>query len=184
MHDAAATREPSEVLLRRANLLDLDDIAAIERESFTTPWSRPLLASELAQDDNVYLVVSLGGRIVGFLGMWHVLDEAHIATLAVDPDFRGMGLGELLVLAALRTASELGADCVHLEYRVGNALAAALYEKLGFKRVGRRQRYYTDTGEDAILARIDGLTAEEGVTALREAWDRWLQERGFRVVCR
>lgn len=174
--------EPLEVAIRNATSADLNAICRIEQVSFRTPWSRTLLANELAQGDSVYLVAGIAGDVVGFVGMWYMLGEAHICTLAVTPERRGLGLGELLVLAALEEAAELGADAVHLEYRVSNACAASLYEKLGFRRVGRRRRYYSDTGEDAVLARIDGLTDPEGRRLLREAWERWRRERGLRLV--
>jgi ribosomal-protein-alanine N-acetyltransferase len=182
MHEAAERRAADTVLLRRARLHDLDAVTTIEEESFATPWSRKLLESELDQPGSIYLVALSGGAVVGFVGLWHVMDEGHICTLAVDPDHRGRGLGELLVLAALDAAIEVGSDAVHLEYRVGNEPAARLYAKLGFERVGLRAGYYSDTGEDAVLARLRGLSTPDGQEGLREAWHRWENERGLQVA--
>ncbi len=183
MDDQASSRAvPTEVVLRRARQSDLKTMCAIERASFPTPWSERLIAGELRQPDATYLVATLDDEVVGFIGLWHVLDDGHICTLAVDPQHRRRGLGELLVLAAMRQALEIGADVVHLEYRVGNEAAARLYDKLGFERVGVRERYYSDTGEDAVLARIDGITTAEGRARLDQAWERWLAERGMTVV--
>jgi ribosomal-protein-alanine N-acetyltransferase len=182
MHKAADHAISETVLIRRARLKDLDAIVMIEAESFTTPWSRNLLASELDQPGSIYLVAEVAGAVAGFIGLWHVMDEGHICTLAVDPRFRGNGLGELLVLAALDAAVGVGSDAVHLEYRVGNGPAAQLYEKLGFERVGLRRGYYSDTGEDAVLARVRGLSGDDGRTRLTDAWQRWRTERGLQVA--
>lgn len=169
-------------MIRRARPHDLDAVVAIEEKSFPTPWSRSLLASELDQPGSIYLVAEMDGEVVGFVGLWHVMDEGHICTLAVDDGSRGRGLGELLVLTALDAAVEVGSDAVHLEYRVGNDPAAKLYAKLGFERVGLRRGYYSDTGEDAVLARIRGLSTDDGQHRLREAWRRWENERGLQVA--
>lgn len=182
MQEAADHALSEEVLIRRARPEDLDAIVTIEAQSFPTPWSRNLLASELDQPGSIYLVADIGGAVAGFIGLWHVMDEGHICTLAVDPAHRGNGLGELLVLAALNAAVDVGSDAVHLEYRVGNGPAARLYEKLGFERVGLRKGYYSDTGEDAVLARVRGLSTDDGRTRLRGAWRRWKTERGLQVA--
>ncbi|MGD9496706.1 MAG: ribosomal protein S18-alanine N-acetyltransferase [Armatimonadota bacterium] len=182
MGDCCSGGGETEVILRRAQMHDLDEIAAIERVSFPSPWSRSLLAAELRQADATYLVAEIAGEIAGFVGMWHVLDDAHICTLAVAPRWRGQGLGELLVLAALRRAIQVGADVVHLEYRVSNTTAARLYEKLGFARVGMRPGYYSDTGEDAVIARIAGLATPAGQRRLDEAWERWRRERSLSLA--
>ena len=182
MREAADVEAGQRVVLRRARMADLDAIVRIEEQSFPTPWSRVLLASELDQPGSIYLVAEIADSVAGFVGLWHVLDEGHICTLAVDPKYRGRGLGELLVLAALNAAIDAGSDSVHLEYRVGNDQAAGLYEKLGFQRVGLRAGYYSDTGEDAVLARVYGLSTGDGQSRLNEAWERWERERGLQVA--
>ncbi len=182
MVSASSEEGQSEVLLRRATPADIDAIASIERVSFPTPWSRALLAHEIRERENLYLVAEIDGEIVGFIGLWQVLDEGHICTLAVDPKHRRQGLGELLVLAALRDAAAAGSDTVHLEYRVGNERAASLYQKLGFEQAGLRRGYYTDTGEDAVIARIDELGTRAGRARLDAAWERWHRERSLQVA--
>ena len=89
--------------------------------------------------------------IVGFAGMWIIYDEAHVTTIGVDPDHRGRGLGELLLVALFDEALARGAQWVTLEVRVSNTPAQALYEKYGFTRQGVRRRYYSDNGEDAYI---------------------------------
>ena len=182
MHEAADRAASDAVLIRRARQADLDAIVSIEAESFPTPWSRALLGSELDQPGSIYFVAELDAAVAGFVGLWHVMDEGHICTLAVDPIHRGRGLGEVLVLAALDAAIGVGSDAVHLEYRVSNEPAARLYAKLGFERVGLRAGYYSDTGEDAVLACVRGLSTDDGRLILREAWRRWKAERGMQVA--
>ena len=89
--------------------------------------------------------------IVGFAGMWVLYDEAHITTIGVDPDHRGRGLGELLLVSLFDEAIRRSAEWVTLEVRVSNQTAQALYEKYGFTRQGLRRRYYSDNGEDAYI---------------------------------
>lgn len=182
MYEAADRSSSDEVVVRRAGGRDLDAVVAIEAESFRTPWSRSLLSSELDQPGSIYLVAEIDGVVVGFVGLWHVLDEGHICTLAVDHEHRGRGLGELLVLTALNVAVDLGSDAVHLEYRVGNEAAGRLYAKLGFEQIGLRPKYYSDTGEDAVLARVSGLSSREGRALLRRSWKRWESERSLQVA--
>jgi [ribosomal protein S18]-alanine N-acetyltransferase len=89
--------------------------------------------------------------IIGFAGMWLAFDEAHITTIGVDPDHRGLGLGELLLLCMFDEAVARGANWLTLEVRVTNAAAQALYRKYGFTAHGTRKRYYSDNNEDALV---------------------------------
>jgi ribosomal-protein-alanine N-acetyltransferase len=90
-------------------------------------------------------------RILGLVGLWCMMGEGHIVTIAVRQEHRRHGIGELLLVAALEAALEAGQDGVTLEYRISNQAACALYEKYGFSQVGVRARYYSDTQEDAVL---------------------------------
>lgn len=92
-----------------------------------------------------------GDPIVGFAGMWIVFDESHVTTIGVHPDFRGKGLGELMLAHLFLAAMERGADMMTLEVRVSNDSAQALYRKYGFTQQGLRRRYYSDNGEDAYI---------------------------------
>jgi ribosomal-protein-alanine N-acetyltransferase len=89
--------------------------------------------------------------VVGYAGYWFVVDEAHISTIAVHPEWRGLGVGEQLLVSLLSHALDLGAVAATLEVRVSNTPAQNLYRKYGFEPVGRRRRYYRDNGEDALL---------------------------------
>jgi ribosomal-protein-alanine N-acetyltransferase len=90
-------------------------------------------------------------RIVGYLGLWYMVDEAHIVAIATHPAYRRQGIGERLLARALELARERDIKTVTLEVRVSNEPAQRLYEKYGFRRVGLRPRYYTDNGEDALI---------------------------------
>lgn len=101
------------------------------------------------------------GRIVGYAGMWLVLDEAHITTIAMRESHRGRGLGELLLGSLIMGAAEMGSDRVTLEVRVSNAVAQSLYRKYGFREEGIRPRYYSDNGEDAYIMTVDDIRSPQ-----------------------
>lgn len=106
--------------------------------------------------------------LVGFAGMWMVLDEAHITTIGVIPEQRGRSLGEWLFLALIEEATARNARWVTLEVRVSNTSAQALYEKYGFTRQGVRKRYYSDNGEDAYIMWSPDLTEQSTGERYRE----------------
>src|SRR5437763_6747481 len=115
--------------------------------------------------------------IVGYAGLWLMTDEAHITTIAVDPDFQGNGIGELLVVALIDRAKQIGARWLTLEVRVTNEVAQRLYEKYTFKEMGIRRRYYSDNGEDALVMWTDPIDSDTFQTTLlrnREALTRRL----------
>ena len=145
---------------------DLDAVLHIERASFQTPWSRQAFLHELERNRVAGLWVARAGRaddrdgtatVVGYLCLWAVADEVHVTNLAVDPAWRGEGIGRLLLGTLLVHHRAAGARRAFLEVRPGNVGARRLYEGLGFREVGRRRGYYVDTGEDALLleARLD-----------------------------
>ncbi|MGB9662448.1 MAG: ribosomal protein S18-alanine N-acetyltransferase [Moorellaceae bacterium] len=130
----------------------LDEVLEIERASFPTPWPRSSFLNELYANDCAYYYVGLHeGKVIGYAGMWIILDEAHVTNIAVHPHFRGRGLGGLLLEVLMQEAIALGADRMTLEVRVSNLTAQHLYERLGFVRAGIRKGYYHDTQEDAII---------------------------------
>lgn len=137
---------------------DVDAVAAIEAISFSMPWSRESFAQELEENDLAhYLVVEADGKVVGYAGMWIILDEAHVTNIAMLPEYRGLGLGEKLVSTLMEQARSLGAVCMTLEVRKSNAGAQRFYGRLGFIPRGLRRQYYTDTQEDAIIMWKDAL---------------------------
>ncbi len=130
----------------------LDDIMEIEKLSFTIPWTREALAEEITRNKfAVYIGALLGGKVVGYAGMWKILDEAHITNIAVHPLYRGMKAGSALLEKLIEIARNAGIGRMTLEVRQSNAAAQALYAKYGFKEYGTRKRYYSDNNEDAVI---------------------------------
>lgn len=99
------------------------------------------------------------GTIVGYAGLWLMLDEAHVTTIAVRPAVRGQGIGELLFVGLIDLACALGAKYVTLEVRMSNTIAQNLYRKYGFRDEGVRKRYYSDNGEDALIMWSEPITS-------------------------
>jgi len=95
--------------------------------------------------------------IYGYAGLWLMVDEAHITTIAVRPDFRGKGLGELVLCGLVDTAIEVGARIMTLEVRISNTVAQNLYLKYGFRQSGLRRRYYSDNNEDALIMTAESI---------------------------
>lgn len=109
-----------------------------------------------------------GEELVGFVGLWLVLDEGHITTICIAQRFRGKGLGEVLLSYIMGEAQALGARRVTLEVRVTNDVAQALYKKYGFTVEGIRRRYYSDNNEDAYIMWSDALAKPEYAQRLAE----------------
>lgn len=97
--------------------------------------------------------------IVGFAGFWTMLNEAHIIAIAVRNNYRRKGIGEGLLISVIELATQLNANVITLEVRASNVVAQALYKKYGFQVAGRRPRYYSDNGEDAVLMSTDTITS-------------------------
>jgi ribosomal-protein-alanine N-acetyltransferase len=116
--------------------------------------------------------------IIGFAGMWLAFDEAHITTIGVDPEYRGRGLGELLLVAMFDEAFRRHTNWLTLEVRVSNAPAQALYHKYGFSEHGRRKRYYSDNNEDALIMWSDALSDPAYQRRVERLRDRLLARFG------
>lgn len=129
----------------------LDELARLEKLCFADPWTRPGLAAELDKKGAVFRVAELGGKTAGYAGMNCVLDECYVDDIAVFPEFRRNGIAQALLESLICAAKERGASFLTLEVRESNAPAIALYEKLGFQKVGRRRGFYVRPDEDAIL---------------------------------
>jgi len=130
----------------------LDGVMTIENLSFKIPWSRNAFIDELTTNDMaVYVVAVSGKKIIGYGGLWRILDEGHITNIAVHPEFRRCGAGCRIMDELLKICRESGILSLTLEVRRGNLPAQKLYEKYGFRSEGIRKGYYSDTGEDAII---------------------------------
>lgn len=166
-------RPPVRIVVDRMKVEDLPAVHVIERESFSTPWPAHAYRQELEANRLAhYIVARWGDEIVGFAGLWMLVDEAHITTFATRRAWRRQGIGERLLLAMLDLASARGAAEATLEVRPSNTPARRLYEKYGFKVVGVRPRYYSDNNEDALIMTTDALEGRgmrDRIAALREA---------------
>lgn len=164
---------------------DLGDVLNIERVSFPSPWSARAYEYELRYNEMAHYFVArtnvpsesnghedwlgwlrhifrpapvyVGSQLVGYDGYWLMAGEAHISTIAVDPRFRGRGIGELLLAHTLEDAAKRGSHVATLEVRVSNTSAQQLYLKYGFEKVGLRKAYYSDNNEDAFIMTTPAL---------------------------
>ncbi len=151
-------RPPVAIVVDRMTVDDLLVVQAIERESFSTPWPAHAYRQEIEQNRLAhYIVARYRDQIVGFAGIWLLVDEAHITTFATRTAWRRQGIGERLLVALLDLALARGAKEATLEVRPSNIPAKRLYEKYGFKVVGVRPRYYSDNNEDALIMTTDSL---------------------------
>jgi ribosomal-protein-alanine N-acetyltransferase len=140
----------------------------LDRASFSLPWTERSYIFEITQNENSIHLVALdtaagnNGKLVGFIVVWAIEDEAHIGTIAVAEGYRRKGIAQLLISAALGEAAKRGVEKVFLEVRAGNLPAHNLYLKLGFVDFDLRKKYYVDNQEDAIIMLQDPLRVEMG----------------------
>jgi ribosomal-protein-alanine N-acetyltransferase len=159
------------VRIRPASAADLDRVVAIERVSFSDPpWSRASFASLIDDPHAQFLVATVGSAeatagsrrlhstgsvVAGYVVTWVAADEGDLSNLAVAPDLRRNGVGGQLLDAAIESARAAGVRALYLEVRESNAVALHLYASRGFGAVGRRQRYYRQPVEDALILCLD-----------------------------
>jgi len=148
--------------LRRLELGDLTAIETIERESYPTPWSRSMFASELAKPSSISLgAFAIGGdALLGYLIISRYVDAWHVMNVAVAPDYRRRGIAVTLLERLFELTAGDERRGYTLEVRVSNTAAIRLYERLGFKERGIRRGYYTDNREDAIIMWRDPVSLE------------------------
>jgi len=133
------------------NPSDIDQILAIENVSFPSPWPRQIFEREINAENSYKRAIRFSGSVVAYLVTWTIYDEVHILNIAVHPDFRKIGLGERLLRDCLDFSYDRGLKLAVLEVRTSNNSAIKLYEKIGFKTLRVRKKYYSDTGEDAYV---------------------------------
>lgn len=134
---------------------DLDEVLAIERLSFSMPWSRGAFLYEMQQNRAARCwAMREDGSVVAYVCLWEIADELHITNIAVHPSQRRRGLGRSLLGGVIEDGRARGLRVVVLEVRPSNREALPLYESFGFRVVGRRRGYYYDTGEDALVMEV------------------------------
>jgi len=149
------------LIVRRMTVDDVPAAHEIDILSFTLPWPERSIRFEVTGNPAARCwVAELDNRLVGMLILWMIVDEAHIATVATHPDYRRQGIAKNLLIATLNSAYEQGAKSALLEVRAGNLAALKMYQAFGFEEVGRRERYYKDNHEDAVLMTLSRLPVE------------------------
>jgi len=161
------------IALRRMRLDDVDSVWEVDCAAFAQPWSKQAYYNELTMNRTAhYMVLTVDGKVIGFGGMWILLDEAHVTNVAIHPRMQGRRLGWLLMVALMLWATILGARRMTLEVRVSNIKAQNLYRKLGFSVTGKRPQYYSDL-EDALImwATLDEERLRTLVEAEGKEWE-------------
>lgn len=131
---------------------DLPQVIEIENNSFADPWSLKSFQKEISENPYaIYLSAFFKNKLVAYIGGWIIIDELHITNLAVSKAFRRKGVAVKLLKELIKKSRERGAVRATLEVRVSNNPAINLYRKLGFKRAGRRPKYYSNNDEDALI---------------------------------
>jgi [ribosomal protein S18]-alanine N-acetyltransferase len=165
-------RPPVRVRIDSMRSRDIDAVHAIERASFPVPWPSYAFRQELETNRLAHYLVARSGReVVAYGGIWMVVDEAHVTTFAVLPEWRRQRIGSRLLIQLLDLGTRLGARTATLEVRLSNDAARRLYERFGFRPVGIRAHYYSDNGEDALIMTTEPLESvpmQKRLAALRE----------------
>ena len=141
-----------DMIFRKMELDDIAQIVAIEEASFSTPWTADAFHRELTTNEHAhYVVLEKDGRVIGYCGLWIIIDESHITNIDILPEYRGQKLGDALLKEVISEAKTLGVKTMTLEVRVSNEVAKQLYRKYGFQNGGIRKRYYADNQEDGLV---------------------------------
>lgn len=170
--------EPVELEITRMRRRHLKGVMAIERQVYPRPWSPNLFLSEMIELRNrTYLVARINREVVGYGGIMCYGDEAHVTTIAVDPEHHRRKIGTRMMYELVEEGVRLGARAVSLEVRVSNWGAQRLYSRFGFRPVGIRKNYYQETGEDAVVMWADGVRSPE----YRSRLDRIIEQVPFGI---
>ncbi len=161
-------QEPSGVYLTDMRPSDVADVTALERRCYTLPWSPNAYVTEIGNPSAHYVIARRNDthEVIGYGGIWVVMDEVHITTLAVDPIMRGRKIGERLLIELMFEGVKRGALRATLEVRQNNHIAHNLYLKFEFHDVAIRRSYYSDNGENAIIMWAEGVATPRYLRAL------------------
>ena len=143
----------AELVIRDMTRTDLMAVMSIEQTSFSMPWRETTFESLLQRSDADLIAAVADGRLVGYAVCWTILEQAELGNVAVDAEWRNRGVGLKLVQAALERVRRRSAEECFLEVRESNRTAQSVYQKCGFRSIGRRRRYYSNPTEDALVMR-------------------------------
>ncbi|MDO8886009.1 ribosomal protein S18-alanine N-acetyltransferase [Candidatus Oleimmundimicrobium sp.] len=139
---------------------DIEEVVKIEKKVFSSPWPAEVFKEQLRQPDYAsYFVAKVGGKIIGYAGAIFNKIEAHITNIAINESYRRKKIGSMLLLKLIRAAQDRGSKRLFLELRKSNLIALKFYEKFGFRVLGLRKNYYSDSGEDAVIMVVDDLNS-------------------------
>ena len=141
----------NDIRIEPMNETHLKDLALLEKQCFSVPWSENALRTELIKDSSRFFVAITKDEVAGYIGANNVLGEVYIDNIAVFYNYRGFGIGKALLKHLINVSKEENCDLVTLEVRVSNTPARSLYEKLDFHNVGVRKNFYDQPKEDAII---------------------------------
>ena len=141
----------AEITFRKMTANDADAVAEIELKTFSMPWKREDFFRELNKNFAEYIVGEIDEKIVAYAGAWISFNEAEVMNVAVDENFRGLGIGKKLFAELIKICKIRGATAITLEVRPSNTAAIKIYENFGLKSVGRRKNYYDNPTEDALI---------------------------------
>lgn len=145
-------RNTGTLVIRKMETADIGQVMVVEHDAFEVPWSEQAFHNELSSNHfATYFVAEYRGQIIGYCGVWVIIDEAHVTNIAVLSSYRGKKIGEGLLRHVIGFAKLRGARSMSLEVRVSNQVAQNLYRKLGFENGGIRKNYYTNNSEDALV---------------------------------
>jgi ribosomal-protein-alanine N-acetyltransferase len=159
----------SPVRIARMRLEDIEHVSRLERRCYALPWNSSAYVTEIG-NPNAYYTVAKDERdiVVGYAGMWVIMDELHITTIAVDPSHRGRKIGERLLHDLMEKGIAQQAERATLEVRERNTVAHNLYLKYNFEDVAIRKRYYSDNNENAVIMWANNLQTPEYQTMLQD----------------
>ena len=158
----------ADIRIERMQVDDVEEVAELDKKCFPTPWSVSAYMNEAHNPSAYYIVARMDDRIIGFAGIWLIMDEAHITTIGVDPELRGQKIGERILIHVLDEAIHRGARRVTLEVRKSNFVAQNFYDKYMFHTVAVRKGYYSNNNEDALIMWIDDMWSGDFLKILRK----------------
>ena len=139
------------MLIRKMEMKDTEQVYEISKLNFSEPWALSAIEKEVTNPVASYFVAEFKGEVIGYGGMWHVLDEGEIMNIAIHPSYQRQGIGQLILKELLLEAKRRKLIAMFLEVRVSNEAAKKLYAKQGFQNIDLRKAYYHHPTEDALI---------------------------------